>query len=115
MDSRGVSNCRISDTTISNSILRQQRIKCLHHLPADSASRAQRNQFTPQGFNDRAALHSTESLRYLLQHAWQFGVIAVRFDALDDLQRQSRIAAVQLGHCFTMGPASSHLRSIGPA
>lgn len=108
-----MSNCRISDTTIS--ILRQQRIKCMHHLPADSAPRAQRSQFTLQGFNDWVVLHSIERLRYLLQHAWQFGVIAVRFDALDDLQRQSRIAAVQLGHCFTMGSASSHLRSIGPA
>lgn len=57
-------------------------------------------------------LHAAERLRHLAQHGQQFGLVTIGQDAVDDLQRQGRIAAVQLGHRFVMRSASYHPVSV---
>ena len=59
------------------------------------------------------SLHPAERLCHLAQHDQQLGLVPIGQDAVDDFQRQGRIAAVQLGHRVVMG-SGSHLQSPWP-
>ncbi len=58
------------------------------------------------------SLHPTKRLRHLAQHDQQLGLVTIGQDAIDDLQRQRRFTAVQLGHRLVMGSASHHPISV---